>query len=58
VLVDLAFMDEDQLWDVLEEARASGERTGAAAVRLGLLTPEELRQALAEQRRRREQGPA
>lgn len=49
VLVDLGFMDEDQLWDVLEEAKSTGTPTGQVAVARGLLTEDQLFQALAEQ---------
>ncbi len=49
VLVDLGFIDEEQLWDVLQEARDSGQLIGQAAVGRGLITEEQLLQALAEQ---------
>ena len=49
VLIDLGFVDEDQLWDVLEEAKNTGQLTGQAAVARGLITEEQLLQALAEQ---------
>ncbi len=49
VLVDLGFIDEDQLWDVLEEAKSTGQLTGQAAVGRGLITEEQLLLALAEQ---------
>jgi type IV pilus assembly protein PilB len=49
VLVDLGFIDEDQLWEVLEEAKNTGQLTGQAAVARGLITDDQLLQALAEQ---------
>jgi hypothetical protein len=51
VLVDLGMLDEAQLWGVLEESAATGQRTGQVALRKGLITAEHLAQALAEQRR-------
>src|SRR5437764_1027705 len=49
VLVDLGFVDEDQLWGVLEEAKTSGQPTGQAAVARGLITEDQLLQALGDQ---------
>jgi type IV pilus assembly protein PilB len=49
VLVDLGFLDEDQLWQVLDEAKNTGVLSGQAAVNLGLITEEQLLQALGEQ---------
>jgi type IV pilus assembly protein PilB len=49
VLVDLGFIDEDQLWEILDEAKNGGIPTGQAAVSRGLITEEQLVQALAEQ---------
>jgi type IV pilus assembly protein PilB len=49
VLVDLGYMDEDQLWDVLEEAKNSGQQIGQAAVARGLINEDQLLQALADQ---------
>jgi len=49
VLVDLGFLDEEQLWDVLQEARETGQLTGQVALARGLITEEQLLQALAEQ---------
>ena len=49
VLVDLGFIDEEQLWDILEEAKSTGTRTGQVAQSRGLITEEQLDQALAEQ---------
>jgi len=50
ILVDLGYINEDQLWDVLEEQKKSpGEILGQVAVRLGLVTDAQLSEALAEQ---------
>jgi type IV pilus assembly protein PilB len=49
VLIDLGFIDEDQLWEVLEEAKNSGLQIGQAAIARGLINEEQLYQALAEQ---------
>ncbi len=49
VLVDLGFIDENQLFEVLEDARAEGTLTGQAAIQRGLITEAQLYQALAEQ---------
>ena len=50
ILVDLGYLTEDQLWDVLEEQKQSpGEVIGKVAVRLGLVTEAQVSEALAEQ---------
>src|SRR5437879_2064842 len=49
VLIDLGFIDEDQLREVLDEGKNSGTQTGQAAVARGLITEEQLIQALADQ---------
>jgi len=49
VLIDLGFLDEDQLWDILEEAKNNAQPTGQVAVGRGLITEEQLLQALADQ---------
>ena len=50
VLVDLGYMSEDQLWDVLEEQNQSpGELIGQVAVRMGFVTDPQVTEALAEQ---------
>jgi type IV pilus assembly protein PilB len=49
VLVDLGFVDEEQLWEVLEDAKTTGQLIGSAAVSRGLITDEQLLQALGEQ---------
>src|SRR3954452_18685826 len=37
VLVDLGFLDEEQLWEVLEEAKSTSTLTGLVAVGRGLI---------------------
>jgi type IV pilus assembly protein PilB len=49
VLIDLGFLDEDQLWDILEEAKNTVQLTGQVALARGLITEEQLLQALADQ---------
>ncbi len=49
VLIDLGFIDDDQLWAVLDEAKNTGVPTGTAAVAQGLINEDQLLQALAEQ---------
>jgi type IV pilus assembly protein PilB len=49
IFVDLGFLDEEQLWDVLNEARDTSQLTGQVALQRGLITEEQLLQALAEQ---------
>jgi type IV pilus assembly protein PilB len=49
VLVDLGFIDEDQLWSILDEAKTNLQQTGQVAVTRGLITEDQLLQALAEQ---------
>jgi type IV pilus assembly protein PilB len=50
ILVDLGYLTEDQLWDVLEEQKQSpGEVIGQVAVRMGLVTELQVTEALAEQ---------
>ena len=50
ILVDLGYLTEDQLWDVLEEQKQSpGEVIGRVAIRLGLVTEAQVSEALAEQ---------
>jgi type IV pilus assembly protein PilB len=50
ILVDLGYLNEDQLWDVLEEQKQSpGEVIGQVAVRMGLVTQDQVTEALAEQ---------
>ncbi|MFM7159837.1 MAG: GspE/PulE family protein [Planctomycetaceae bacterium] len=50
ILVDLGYLNEDQLWDVLEEQKKSpGELLGQVVVRMGVATEAQLSEALAEQ---------
>jgi type IV pilus assembly protein PilB len=49
VLIDLGFLDEDQLWGVLEEAKNTLQPTGQVAIARGLINEEQLLQALGEQ---------
>ncbi|MFO0814036.1 MAG: ATPase, T2SS/T4P/T4SS family [Gemmatales bacterium] len=49
ILIDLGLLEEDQLWEVLNEAREGGQLVGQAALARGLVTEEQLFQALAEQ---------
>lgn len=50
ILVDLGYLTEDQLWDVLEEQKQSpGEVIGQVAIRMGLVTNAQVTEALAEQ---------
>jgi type IV pilus assembly protein PilB len=49
VLIDLGFLDNDQLWDILEEAKTTNQLTGTVAVSRGLITDEQLLAALADQ---------
>src|SRR5262249_32822126 len=48
-LGDLGVIEEDQLWDLLEEARNNGQKIGEAALTRGLVNEDQLLQALAEQ---------
>ncbi|QDU81812.1 Type II/IV secretion system protein [Polystyrenella longa] len=50
ILVDLGYITEDQLWDILEEQKQSpGEVLGQVAKRMGLVTEVQITEALAEQ---------
>ena len=50
ILVDLGYLSEDQLWDVLEEQKQSpGEVIGQVAVRMGLVDQQKVTEGLAEQ---------
>jgi type IV pilus assembly protein PilB len=50
ILVDLGYINEDQLWDILEEQKKSpGEVIGRVAIRLGLVSDTQVSEALAEQ---------
>lgn len=50
ILVDLGYLTEDQLWDVLEEQKQSpGEVIGQVAIRMGLVDEAQVTESLAEQ---------
>ncbi len=50
ILVDMGYLTEDQLWDVLEEQKRKPElRIGELAVSMGLITEDQLLEALGEQ---------
>ena len=50
ILVDLGYLTDDQLWDVLDEQKQSpGEVIGQVAVRMGLVTQAQVTEGLAEQ---------
>jgi type IV pilus assembly protein PilB len=49
VLVDLGFVDDDQLWEILEEAKNTAQPVGQVAVARGLINEDQLLQALGEQ---------
>ena len=49
VLVDLGYIDEDQLWEILEEGKSTSSPVGQVALGRGLITEAQLLQALAEQ---------
>jgi type IV pilus assembly protein PilB len=49
VLIDLGYLNEDQLWEILEEVKNSGQTTGQVALARALIDEQQLFQALAEQ---------
>jgi type IV pilus assembly protein PilB len=49
VLVDLGFIDDDQLWEILDLAKTTGQPTGRVAIDRGLINEDQLLQALADQ---------
>lgn len=50
ILVDLGYINDDQLWDILEEQKQSpGTVIGQVAVRMGFVTQAQVTEALAEQ---------
>ena len=49
ILVDLGYLTDDQLWDVLEEQKQSSGLIGQVAVRMGMVTEAQVTEALAEQ---------
>jgi len=50
ILVDLGYINDDQLWDILEEQKQSpGQPIGQVAVRMGLVNQRQVTEALAQQ---------
>src|SRR4051795_1216052 len=50
ILVDMGYLDEEKLWNILEEQKRSGnELLGKVAVRLGLVKEDQVSKALGEQ---------
>ena len=49
VLIDLGYIDDDKLWEILDEAKNMGLPIGQVAVTKGLITETQLLQALADQ---------
>ncbi len=49
ILIDLGYLTDDQLWDVLEEQKQSSGLIGQVAVRMGMVTEGQVTEALAEQ---------
>jgi type IV pilus assembly protein PilB len=50
ILIDLGYINDDQLWDILEEQKQSpGQPIGQVAVRMGLVNQRQVTEALAEQ---------
>jgi type IV pilus assembly protein PilB len=49
VLIDLGFIDDDQLWEILDEGKNTGTQVGQVALTRGLITEDQLLQALADQ---------
>jgi type IV pilus assembly protein PilB len=50
ILIDLGHINDDQLWDILEEQKQSpGQVIGQVAVRMGFITQAQVTEALAEQ---------
>src|SRR5689334_20296348 len=50
ILVDMGYLDEEKLWNVLEEQkRSDNELIGKVAVRLGVVKEEQVLKALGEQ---------
>ena len=49
IFIDLGYIDDGQLWELLEDAKQKGTKLGQAAIAKGLVTEQQLMQALAEQ---------
>ncbi|MFY9253253.1 MAG: ATPase, T2SS/T4P/T4SS family [Fuerstiella sp.] len=49
ILIDLGYLSDDQLWDILEEQKQSSGLIGQVAVRMDMVTEAQVTEALAEQ---------
>lgn len=49
ILVDLGYLDEEKLWNVIEEQKRNNDLIGKVAIRLGLVNEDQVLKALAEQ---------
>lgn len=49
VLIDLGYLDDEKLWEILDEAKSTGQPIGQVALTKGLITETQLQQALADQ---------
>lgn len=49
ILVDLGYLTDDQLWDILEQQKQTSGLIGQVAVRMGMVTDAQVTEALAEQ---------
>ena len=49
IFIDLGYIDDGQLWELLEDAKQKSTKLGQAAIAKGLVTEQQLMQALAEQ---------
>ena len=49
ILVEKGLIDEQQLWDLLEEAKSSGKQIGQVAISRGLINEDQQVEALAQQ---------
>lgn len=49
ILVDLGYLDEEKLWNVIEEQKRNNDLVGKVAIRMGLVNEDQVLKALAEQ---------
>ncbi len=49
VLIDLGYLDDEKLWEILDEAKNTSQPIGQVALTKGLITETQLQQALADQ---------
>jgi type IV pilus assembly protein PilB len=49
ILIDLGYLDDEKLWNVLEEQKKGTELIGRVAVKLGYVTEDQVLKALSEQ---------